>query len=70
MLCMFSYVQLFATPETVAWQTPLSLEFSRQEYWSEGCHSYSRGSFQPRDWTHISFISCIEFFTTGKLGTT
>ena len=29
-----SYVQLFATPWTVAHQTPLSLEFSRQEYWS------------------------------------
>ena len=29
-----SYFQLFATPWTVAHQTPLSLEFSRQEYWS------------------------------------
>ena len=28
-----SYVQLFVTPETVACQPPLSLEFSRQEYW-------------------------------------
>ena len=28
-----SYVQLFATPWTVARQAPLSLEFSRQEYW-------------------------------------
>ena len=30
----FSHVQLFATPWTVAHQAPLSLEFSRQEYWS------------------------------------
>ena len=27
-------VQLFATPWTVAYQAPLSMEFSRQEYWS------------------------------------
>ena len=27
-------VQLFATPRTVAHQAPLSMEFSRQEYWS------------------------------------
>ena len=26
---------LFATPKTVACQAPLSMEFSRQEYWSE-----------------------------------
>ena len=31
---LFSHVQLFATPWTVAHQAPLSLEFSRQEYWS------------------------------------
>ena len=29
-----SCVQLFATPWTVAHQAPLSMEFSRQEYWS------------------------------------
>ena len=32
--CMLSCVQLFATPWTVACQTPLSTGFSRQEYWS------------------------------------
>ena len=31
---LFSHVQLFATPWTVACQAPLSMEFSRQEYWS------------------------------------
>ena len=30
----FSCVQLFATPWTAAYQTPLSMGFSRQEYWS------------------------------------
>ena len=29
-----SRVQLFATPWTVAYQAPQSMEFSRQEYWS------------------------------------
>ena len=33
-LCVFSHVWLFATSWTVASQAPLSLEFSRQEYWS------------------------------------
>ena len=34
MLSCFSRVQLFVTPWTVALQAPLSMEFSRQEYWS------------------------------------
>ena len=29
-----SHVRLFVTPWTVAHQAPLSMEFSRQEYWS------------------------------------
>ena len=29
-----SSVQLFVTPWTIAHQVPLSMEFSRQEYWS------------------------------------
>ena len=31
---LLSLVQLFAIPWTVAYQAPLSMEFSRQEYWS------------------------------------
>ena len=34
MLSCLSRVQLFATPWTVALQAPLSMGFSRQEYWS------------------------------------
>ena len=34
MLSHFSRVRLFATPWTVACQGPLSMEFSRPEYWS------------------------------------
>ena len=32
--CMFSHVQLTVTLWGIAHQTPLSMEFSRQEYWS------------------------------------
>ena len=32
---MLSSVQLFVTPWTVACQAPLSMGFSRQDYWSE-----------------------------------
>ena len=39
---LLSHVQLFATPQTVACQAPLSMEFSRQEYWS-GMPSSTQG---------------------------
>ena len=34
MLSLFSHVSLFATLCTVALQAPLSMGFSRQEYWN------------------------------------
>ena len=34
MLGHLTHVQLFATPWTIAHQVPLSMQFSRQEYWS------------------------------------
>ena len=34
MLSCFSHVPLFATLWTVAYEAPLSMGFSRQEYWS------------------------------------
>ena len=33
-VCVLSRVQLFTTPWTAAYQDALSMEFSRQEYWS------------------------------------
>ena len=33
-VCVLSHVRLFATPRTVACQSPLSMKFSRKEYWS------------------------------------
>ena len=41
-----SHVRLFATPWTVAHQTPLSMGFSRQEYWS-GLPFPSPGTLYP-----------------------
>ena len=34
LLSHFSHVPLFVTLWTIAWQVPLSMGFSRQEYWS------------------------------------
>ena len=34
-MCVVNCVQLFVTPWTVACQDPLSMGFSKQEYWSQ-----------------------------------
>ena len=57
-VCVFHCVQLFMIPWTVTHQAPLSMEFSRQEYWC-GLHFLLQGSFWPRNRTHISCVSCI-----------
>ena len=44
-----SHVRLFATLWTIAFQAPLSMEFSRQEYWS-GCHILLQGIFLTQGW--------------------
>ena len=41
---LLCHVWLFATPWTVALQAPLSMEFSRPEYWS-GFHFLLQGIF-------------------------
>ena len=51
-----SHVQLFAMPWTVACQTPLSVGFSRQEYWSGLPFSSPVDLSQPREWTWVSRI--------------
>ena len=42
-MCVLSWV-LFAAPQTLACQASLSMDFSRQEYWS-GCHFLLQGIF-------------------------
>ena len=43
-----SYVRLFATLCTVAHKVPLSMGFSRQEYWNE-CHALLQGIFPTQE---------------------
>ena len=47
--CVFSRIQLFVTPWTVAHQVSLSIEFSRKELLERVATLFSRGSSQPRD---------------------
>ena len=57
-VCLLSCVQLFVTLFTEVHKAPLSIEFSRQEYWRvQPCPS--RRIFPPRGWTRISCVSCI-----------
>ena len=65
-----SPIQLLATPWTTAYQAPLSIGFSRQEYWS-GVPLPSPGS-RGRLWTkEIQIINVASFVNSvlGSLGT-
>ena len=54
-----SSVQLFASPWTVAYQAPQSMEFSRQEYWS-GLPFLSLGDLpKPGIEPESLIVSCI-----------
>ena len=48
--------QLFAIQWTVALQAPLSMEFSRQEYWS-GCHLLLQGIFLTQG-SKVGLLHC------------
>ena len=55
----FTYVQLFTSPWTVACQAPLSVEFSRQEYW-RGLPFSSPGNLPHPGTETVSLrISCV-----------
>ena len=56
---MLSHVRLFATPCTVALQAPLSMGFSRKEYWRKLPFPSLGDLPQPSDHTSVSCISCI-----------
>ena len=51
---LLSHVWLFATPWTVTHQAPLSMEFSRQEYWCGLPFSSPGESSLSRDQTQVS----------------
>ena len=58
----FSPVRLFVTPWAVAHQAPLSMGFSRQEYWSGLPFPPKKGCFWPRDQNCIFCIGRQIFF--------
>ena len=56
-LCQsLSCVRLFAIPWTVVHRGPLSMEFSRQEYWS-GLHSLLQGIFSTQG-SNLGLLHC------------
>ena len=65
--CSLNCVQLFATPWTAACQAPPIHGDSPGKNTGVGCISSSRGSSQPRDWTHVSYTAG-GFFTTEPPG--
>ena len=69
-VCVLSHAWLFATPWTIAHLSPLSMGFSRQEYWSGVAISSSTGSSQRRHQTCVSSVSCFagRLFTTEPFG--
>ena len=56
-----SSVQLFATPQTVAWQAPLSMGILQARILDWIAMPSCRGSSQPRDQTQVSYIA-VGFF--------
>ena len=67
MLSCFCHVQLYMTLWTAAYQTPLSMRFSRQEYWS-GLPFPSPGDLPDPGMEAVSLMSPAlagRFFTTG-----
>ena len=63
----FSCVWLFETLWTTAYQAPLSMIFSRQEYRSGVATFSSRRSSPPRDQIQVSYIAG-RFFNSEPLG--
>ena len=63
--CLLTHVRLFAILWTAAHHAPLSMGFSRQEYW-RGLPFLSPGDLPNpgRDWTQVSPVLAGEFFTT------
>ena len=67
---MLSCVQLFAALWTIACQAPLSLEFSKQEYWSD-LPLPTPGDLPDPGIKPVSLASLAlvdRFFTQGHLG--
>ena len=65
-----AHVWLSATPWTVAHQVPLLSTVFQARILEWVAISFSRGSFGPRDGTHVFWVSCVGrwSFTTGPPG--
>ena len=61
-----SHARVFATPWTVALQVPLTMGFSRQEYWS-GLPFPSPGDLPGPGIEPVSPVLAGQFFTTAPL---
>ena len=69
-MCVLAAQSCLTLCDPVAHQAPLSVEFSRQEYWSGLPCPSSRGCSQATDPTHVSCVSCTAggFFTAESSG--
>ena len=68
-ICVCWVMSDSVTPWTVALQASLYMGFPRKDCWT--AVSYSRGSFWPKDWTHVSYVLCIDrriLYQLGYLG--
>ena len=63
-----SCVRLFATPSTVAHLAPLSMEFSRQEYWSRLPFPFPGGLPDPGIKSFMSPVRQMESLSLNHLG--
>ena len=66
-VCAYLVISSTETARTVAHEAPLSMGFSRQEYWSRVVIYFSRRSSWPRDQTWVSCIAG-RFFTVWATG--
>ena len=62
-----SHAQPFATPWTIAYQAPLSMEFPRQEYWS-GFHFLLQGNLSDLGSNPTAPALASRFFCTEPPG--
>ena len=65
---LLSHVQIFATPWTVAHQTPLSVGFSRQDYWSGLPFPFPGDLSNPeiKSWSPALQADCVSTKLPGK----
>ena len=67
-LSHFSHVLLFVTPYTAVFQAPLSMGILQARILEWVVMLFSRESSWPRDWTRVSYVSCIGMWVLYHLG--